>query len=255
MEEEEEQEQAFNSLASLYLDLHEEDFFGLWRRRSTFPETNAALALEQNGMWERAQEMYEHAQVKARSGLLPFSEAEYCLWEERWIGCAKRLQQWDILQEIAKVEGNRNLLLECSWRNSEWSNSAEQSNFSAIINSFRNVPNEDRKIFQCFLLLNQTNDSYDKVNEFAEAYEEGVQLSLQKWVSLPKVVSNAHRPLIYKFHQFVELSEAQQIYIGISPANAANRNESIVGIKSILSSWRDRLPNLWDEVLHMFEFE
>lgn len=77
-------EHAQDALAELYADLLEEDhFYGLWRRRSLYDETNAALSFEQNGLWPEAQSLYEKAQAKARAGALPFSESEYTLWEVR----------------------------------------------------------------------------------------------------------------------------------------------------------------------------
>ena len=87
--------------------LAEEDvFYGLWRRRSLYPETNAGIALEQAGMWEQASNMYEYAQVRTRSGALPYSESEFCLWEDHWILAQEKLQQWDILFELGKQEQN-----------------------------------------------------------------------------------------------------------------------------------------------------
>lgn len=57
----------YDATAELYQLLSEHDFFfGLWRRRCVFPETNAALSCEQIGMWQRAQSMYEGVQLKAR---------------------------------------------------------------------------------------------------------------------------------------------------------------------------------------------
>ena len=65
-------------------------------------------------LWGKAQELYIAAQVKARSGSLPYAEGEYLLWEEHWIMCAKRLQQWDMLIDFARQQTDRQLLLEWS---------------------------------------------------------------------------------------------------------------------------------------------
>ena len=91
-----------DALAELYAELSEEDmFYGLWRRRCVYAETNSAISFEQIGMWNHAQVQYETAQIKARSGVLNFTEAEYHLWEDQWVFCAQKLQQWDILTDLA----------------------------------------------------------------------------------------------------------------------------------------------------------
>ncbi|KAJ7753759.1 hypothetical protein B0H16DRAFT_1833911 [Mycena metata] len=72
-------------------------FCGLWRHRCLHLDTNVVLASEQNGVWEQASKAYEVAQTKA-----------------------EKLQQWDILQELTKSEGNQELMLECASRTTQW---------------------------------------------------------------------------------------------------------------------------------------
>ena len=50
-------------------------------------------------------EQHEQAQIKARTGAIPFSQGEYMLWEDHWVLCAQKLQQWEILQDFAPNEG------------------------------------------------------------------------------------------------------------------------------------------------------
>ncbi|KAI7089342.1 hypothetical protein KC352_g40604, partial [Hortaea werneckii] len=62
-------ESNLDALVEVYASLEEGDlFYGTWRRRAQFVETNAALSYEQNGIWDKAQTMYEQAQIKARTG-------------------------------------------------------------------------------------------------------------------------------------------------------------------------------------------
>ena len=80
-----------DALCDLYSLLKEEDMLvGIWQKRSKFSETNVALAYEQHGFFEQAQQSYEVAMAKARqdhnagpasSSVLP----EYKLWEDHWI--------------------------------------------------------------------------------------------------------------------------------------------------------------------------
>ena len=105
-------ESNLDALVEIYAGLQEDDFFyGTWRRRCKFVETNAALSYEQHGMWDKSQQLYENAQIKARTGAMPFSQGEYFVWEDHWVICAQKLQQWEILSDFAKHENFNDLFL------------------------------------------------------------------------------------------------------------------------------------------------
>ncbi|KAF8592382.1 hypothetical protein K439DRAFT_1323691 [Ramaria rubella] len=246
-EEESIQDTTYDSLAELYAELAEDDmFYGLWRRRCLYPETNCAVSLEQNGLWPQAQAMYEAAQVKSRTGVIPFSEAEYCLWEDHWILAAEKLQQWEILEELSKSEGNQDLLLECRWRNPDWT--ADQETLDADLNGLEEIATPRRRVFQAYAALNKATWPLEKNGEFTRHLEEAIQLSLRKWVALPSALSKAHVPLLQHFQQFVELQEAAQIFGSLAQTNAQNLEKKSSDLKLVLQAWRERLPNLADDI-------
>jgi len=246
-DEEKIKECTMDALASLYEELNEDDYFyGLWRRRCLFQETNIAISYEQCGKWNEAQYMYEAAQKKARSGSHLYNESEYYLWEDHWILCAQKLQQWDILTDLAKHEGDTNLLLECAWRVSDWDSESEF--LQKAINVYSDVPLARRKIFEAFLLLNQSTEKNNKIEEFKKVYDEGVQLTLKKWHMLPEVVSYSHINLLHMFQQFVELNEANQIKINLNNTKVDNIEKKSEELKGILQTWRERLPNYWEDI-------
>ncbi|KAJ2360685.1 transcription-associated protein 1, partial [Coemansia sp. Cherry 401B] len=112
---------AFDALAELYTSLSASHYFyGAWKRHCQYNESHVALAYEQLDDWSSAQAAYERAQTKARAGVLPFSEAEYCLWESRWIETTKRLQSWDMLLELGLHESLPEIELEAGWRTWDW---------------------------------------------------------------------------------------------------------------------------------------
>ncbi|KAI7852465.1 hypothetical protein BDC45DRAFT_550494 [Circinella umbellata] len=240
-------ERTLDALAELYSDLNEEDMFdGLWRRRSTYSETNVAVSCEQSGMWMQAQNMYENAQIKARSGVLPFTESEYMLWEDHWIACTQKLQQWDILTDLAKHDGNINLLLECSWRLSDWT--AERELLEQSLQQVSDTPTPRHKVFEAFLSLIKSQTNEDRLSEFTRICEEGVQLSLRKWHALPPIVAQSHIPLLQSFQQFLELQEASQIFNSLMTTTAQNLDQRSQDLRSLLGTWRERLPNMWDDI-------
>lgn len=243
-------ESNLNSLVELYANLKEDDFFyGTWRRRCDFIETNSALSYEQNGMWDKAQKMYESAQIKARTGVLAFSQAEYTLWEDHWVLCAQKLQQWDILQDFSKHEHIQDLLLECAWRNTEmWSSQENKEHIESMIKGLMDAPTPRRSFFQAFVALRKFHDGQENQQDFQRCVDEAIQLSIRKWHQLPKQPTHAHVPLLQNFQQLVELHDASVICGSLANTTQQNLDVKSSELKLLLSGWRDRLPNVWDDI-------
>lgn len=236
-----------DALLELYVNLQEDDmFYGLWRRRAKYTETNIALSYEQVGLWDKAQQLYEVAQVKARSGVLLYSESEYALWEDNWILCAEKLQNWDILTELAKHEGFTDLLLECGWRVADWNTDREALEQS--VKSVMDVPTPRRQMFETFLALQNFADTRKGDQDVRRLCDEGIQLSLHKWASLPERYSSAHKWLLHGFQQYIEFLEATQVYSNLHSTTVQNLDAKAQEVKRVLQAWRDRLPNIWDDV-------
>jgi transformation/transcription domain-associated protein len=238
-----------DALTELYAELSEDDlFYGLWRRRCLHDETNAALALEQNGLWPRAQELYELAQSKARAGTIPYTENEYSLWQDHWILAAQKLQQWDILTDLARHEGNHDLLLECAWRLSDWG-SADREMIERTLNAVSDVATPRRKVFEAYTALIKAHTGQEKPADFLRVLDEAIQLAIRKWVSLPKQLSSAHIPLLQLFQQYVELQEAASVFESLTLTNVQNLEARVTqDLKPIFQTWRERLPNFWDDI-------
>jgi transformation/transcription domain-associated protein len=239
-----------SALSELYAELSEDDmFYGLARNRCVFPETTAALTYEQNGMWPKAIELYEQAQIKARSGNLPVSEEEYCFWEDHWILAAEKLQHWDSLTELARIDQDSDLLLECAWRLSDWG-STDRGFVEENINRVADTPTPRRKTFEAYTALLKAHVSREPPDEFARILDEAQQVTLQKWVTLPQHVTAAHLPLLQMFQQCVELNEAAQVFDSLAMTNQANLEARVTtDLKQIFQTWRDRLPNFYDDIM------
>lgn len=239
-----------SALSELYAELAEDDmFYGLARSRCVFPETVAALTYEQNGMWPKAIEMYEQAQLRARNGLLPFSEEEYCFWEDHWILAAEKLQHWDSLTELARVDQDADLLLECAWRLSDWG-SPDREMIDANIARVQDTPTPRRKTFEAFTALLRAHLAREPPNDFYRIADEAQQVTLRKWVSLPSQITAAHLPLLQMFQQTVELQEAAQVFDSLSMTTQQNLEIRVnQDLKTVFQTWRDRLPNFWDDIM------
>ena len=243
-------ESNLDALVEVYAALEEGDlFYGTWRRRAQFVETNAALSYEQNGIWDKAQNMYEQAQIKARTGSLPFSQGEYMLWEDQWVLCAQKLQQWEILGEFAKHENINDLYLEATWRTFEtWSTNEARDQLDTIIKAVSDAPTPRRMFFQAFMSLLKLHNKSESLQDFSRICDENIQLSIKNWHKLPRRITNAHIGLLQNFQQLVELHDASVICQSLAQTTAQNLDVKSQELKVLLSTWRDRLPNLWDDI-------
>lgn len=243
-------ESNLDALVEVYAGLQEDDFFyGTWRRRCKFVETNAALSYEQQGMWDKSQQLYENAQIKARSGAMPFSQGEYFVWEDHWLICAQKLQQWEILSDFAKHENLNDLLLEAAWRNIEnWQSEGTREQLESLIKSVSDAPTPRRTFFQAFMALLQYHMKKENMQDFNSVCDESIQLSIRKWLQLPKRITNAHIPILQHFQLLVELHDASHICGSLAQTNERNLDTKSAELKLLLGTWRDRLPNLWDDI-------
>lgn len=151
--------------------------------------------------------------------------------------------------DLAKHEQNSELQLECAWRITDWS--AEHSLIQSLIcksetpylpllaTSTTNSTNATAitttnpriKMFEAFLTLTQLPENAEKKNDLMKLCDEGIQLALRSWMSLPLNLSNAHLHLLHTFQQFVEIQEAARIYVGVGGQHMHNRLQIVSELK------------------------
>ncbi|KAL6475143.1 hypothetical protein MHYP_G00161830 [Metynnis hypsauchen] len=247
------QQEILDSLAELYSLLQEEDMWaGLWQKRCKFPETNTAIAYEQHGFFEQAQENYEKAMEKARkeherTNTSPAIFPEYQLWEDHWIRCSKELNQWEPLTEYGQSKGHSNpyLVLECAWRVSNWAAMKE-----ALVQVELSCPKEMAwKVNMHRGYLAICHPEEQQLNFIERLVEMASSLAIREWRRLPHIVSHVHTPLLQAAQQIIELQEAAQINAGLQPANLG-RNTSLHDMKTVVKTWRNRLPIVSDDLSH-----
>ncbi|OXB82719.1 UNVERIFIED_CONTAM: hypothetical protein H355_000417 [Colinus virginianus] len=247
------QQEILDSLAELYSLLQEEDMWaGLWQKRCKFPETATAIAYEQHGFFEQAQETYEKAMEKAkkeheRSNASPSIFPEYQLWEDHWIRCSKELNQWEPLTEYGQSKGHINpyLVLECAWRVSNWTAMKE-----ALVQVELSCPKEMAwkvNMYRGYLAICHPEEQ--QLNFIERLVEMASSLAIREWRRLPHVVSHVHTPLLQAAQQIIELQEAAQINAGLQPTNLG-RNNSLHDMKTVVKTWRNRLPIVSDDLSH-----
>ncbi|EJD48939.1 hypothetical protein AURDEDRAFT_150681 [Auricularia subglabra TFB-10046 SS5] len=238
-----------DSLIELYADIAEDDmFYGAWRTRHLYPDTNQAIIFEQHGMWSLALQHYESAMIKARTGAQNYTEQEYSMWEDHYILALQKLQVWDVLRDFAKNLDDKDLWLEAMWRQgSDWSR--DRDLIEGELSQLSDVATPRRKVFEAFIALQKAyGTDPTKGGDFPKLLDEAMQLTLRKWVSLPANLSAVHIPLLQHFQQFVELAEAANIFASLAVTNASNLEKKSGELKHMLITWRERLPNLEDDI-------
>ncbi|KAI8320067.1 hypothetical protein GQ54DRAFT_9695 [Martensiomyces pterosporus] len=255
---------AFDALTELYMSLSANSYFyGAWKRHCQYKESHVALAYEQLDDWGNAQAAYEQAQTKARAGVLPFSESEYCLWESRWVETTKRLQNWDMLLDLGLHESLPEIELDAGWR--VWSWSERQAQVRQLIKAtpaeFSSSPRA--KFYETYLTLIKGGGERSKTADFQRMCKEGIRLCLQRWNELPSVGTPAHIDVLHMFQLMVELGDASSIYTSLASTKADNLEVKSADLKSVLQTWRERLPNnsdpinLWSDLVawrqHVFK--
>lgn len=238
------------SLAELYRLLNEEDMrCGLWKKRSITAETRAGLSLVQHGYWQRAQNLFFQAMIKATQGTYnnTVPKAELCLWEEQWIQCASQLSQWDALADFGKNVENYDILLDSLWKVPDW------QYLKDIIPKAQVEETTKLRLVQAFFALHDRNTN--GIREAENIVAKGVELALEQWWQLPDMSVLSRTPLLQQFQQLVEIQESARILMDISNGNKPNSGSSGAGVnngyaelKDTLETWRLRTPNEWDNL-------
>ncbi|ONK62905.1 uncharacterized protein A4U43_C07F9340 [Asparagus officinalis] len=239
------------SLAELYRLLNEEDMrCGLWKKRSITAETRAGLSLVQHGYWQRAQNLFYQAMVKATQGTYnnTVPKAEMCLWEEKWIHCASQLSQWDALADFGKSVENYDILLDSLWKVPDWQYMKDN-----VIPKAQVEETTKLRLVQAFFALHDRNAN--GIGEAENIVAKGVELALEQWWQLPEMSVFSRTPLLQQFQQLVEVQESARILLDISNGNKQTSGSTSAGVhngyaelKDILETWRLRTPNEWDDL-------
>lgn len=227
-------ENHYGCLSELYSLLQEDDlYFALWLNHPGLkPATKTALQLQQFGRWHKAQESLQSVLSSTPGPAL----LEKALCEQHWVSCASQLNTWDIITEYGKAIGHHELIFSSAWKCSEWGTMKEHMNKHNV-----HPANPTHRLYQCYMAIQE-----GKPQDVEAHASQAVQALLLRWQALPKVPGPAHIPLLQLSQRLIEVQESAQVVFDIT---ASNRHQSISEVKSVLSTWRDRLPNPWESTI------
>ena len=232
-----------DALCTLYRDLNEDDlWFGAWRRRCSNEYSLSALAHEQFGHWQRAQDgLYASMQRHHHEELtdLPSHKHEQVMWESEWVNAAKHLNQWEVLRDFSVHVGMVEVQLDAVWRLGEW------GALKDLVQRYKDSDVVSGRLFHIYHALHERKASTEDISKLIDST---VQTSvLREWQSLPSVITLAHLPLLQRAQRITELMESTMALDDIGKA-ARQGISTLPNFKNFISTWRERLPNQWESV-------
>ena len=233
-----------DALLELYRSLNEEDFYcGLWKKRCSTENTRIALSHMQHGKWAKAQSVLLESISRVRSRALGgVPRAELAAWEESWLTCCTKMNQWSHIAEFGKKTEQYPLLLDCLWKVGEWHVLKD-----SIIPKIQSNDAPQQFMVQGYVHLQEGH-----VVEGDQCVLNGIHSVLQRWWQLPELSSEAHLPYLNIFQQLVELQESTRVLIELGSGQQQPQH-SYNELKDILETWRLRLPNSWDPLCQWSE--
>ena len=270
-------EHAIRVLLATYLDAGDEDaMFDVYRSLSKCPRTITALNLQSYGFYSDSQRiLYRNMKECVGSTLessltgaigssdtaeplLLVPEIEMEMWEERWMHAAKKLSQWDVLFDYSMKMNVEDACLESSFMLSNWTKmnrlliAMPSNNASVSVQVERGgiIPNPEIKMYDA---MNNIVDS--KPHRSEKVVSSAVESALHKWHSLPPVVGCAssnvsHKWLLHTFHRVVELRESMSMIGEVMKSSLSGKGSLPPDLKGSLLTWRERLPEEWDDMHH-----
>lgn len=152
------------------------------------------------------------------------------------------------MSDLARAEQNSELLLECQWRQSDWT--VDHANIQLTLDATP-VQSIRKVTMEAYLTLLKHHlgiQPDENKQNFTRVCDQAIQLALHQWYQLPEIVTEAHVPLLQSFQQFVELQESAQILSSVRATTPANLEVRSLDMKHVLNTWRERLPNDWDDI-------
>ncbi|CEP01214.1 hypothetical protein PBRA_001820 [Plasmodiophora brassicae] len=242
------------ALVDVYSALADRDlYFGHWYNIAKTRVSASALALQQFGLWPRAQTMFYGAllagygceNVPSPCGPVDLGEGdvptvELDMWRTEWIESTKQLGQWDIVQAYAKDTGAHFLQAQAAWKSGDWGVRLPTESLSGSAGgaSHASVTIEARLFLICQAICAREND----VDRHCD---RTLQILLRAWNSLPSVVSETHLPILSLFHSMVEIQESHSM---LGEVAALRSQGKTIDLTPQLMKWRQRLPNDWEEL-------
>jgi transformation/transcription domain-associated protein len=247
------QEDAIVCLSKLYELMHlpRLSIEALRLRQNQSPLLVTAIPQLLAGKWDEASNTLLQAmqQLSEKDG----DTSESKIVEDLWVECAKRLESWPLLRDFCKASGNTELMLESAWKCNDWQalqvcvNAASSKTATVhLASAMCQIIDMDATSAAPVSGLSSNRPEVTLKSSLSDA----ISLGLRDWAGLPRGVrvTNSQLELVHFFHRVVEVQESAAL---VREASSTKRRPTTAAeIRNRLSSWRDRMPSVWDDSLH-----
>jgi len=264
-------ERYYISMSIILKHLAETDYvLGLQRHVSKSPVTHAVLSFAQFQLWSsvddllsveikksfkqlserepmQAIESAEHSDKEDLNSLL--SQIDFRIWEEWESEAALNLNKWDMLKTLGTVTGKTSFVLQCHWSTHDWASFTETSKklgnseipLSLLVQLYERIQQQP----------NEKDDERDTI------YKRGLKAFFTEWNMFPNIVDAPHYQSIIIQGHFLETNEYKNMHKDLKESI---QKQVEPDFKSLLSPWRERLPNkcepfnVWRDLLECRNF-
>lgn len=234
------------ALASLYKYLGEETLlFSTHKRLFKSKETVSICSLMQANLYYEAQNIIESCFDDSKSTkITAITSKELVFISEKWVECAQKLQQWDLIQNYYQNSSDS-----FSWLQAKWHNNSIEMENTDIYNALSYNSSDLSTLFQIRLLSIITNHEQKSTTKFQETIHKWSEHLIDNFKKSPSVLSDFHAKLFGESQIFVESQETYAVFSNVLSANNISSPSFLQEIKGIFGTWRDRLPNTWEDIM------
>lgn len=225
-----------------------------------FPSSKKIFSLEAYSNFSEEQELtiqtIKSLSIAEENNITTESESlEFGMLEARWVDCAKKLSQWNMVSTYADTSQLPSLGMEAASMKCDWNFVKKVKSMPEILIQY------ERNNCHLKLVEAQAHIVDQKLNLAEKCYSSAVQMALIQWSMLPPIHSlngvgdgtSAHKKILHFCHRAVEIRDSITMMNEIG--TKSNKDKSLPDFKTNLITWRDRLPNssdnfmTWEQIL------
>uniref|UniRef100_A0A1I8HGE9 PI3K/PI4K catalytic domain-containing protein n=1 Tax=Macrostomum lignano TaxID=282301 RepID=A0A1I8HGE9_9PLAT len=245
-------------LLQIYSEMREEDYLAaIWSVRAPCEEMVKAVSYAQFGLFQQAVEAGEDALDRKFSNPTDAIMKDRFI-EEHYLSYLRQLNRWAELPRFAQAFNccNHRLVAECDWKLSDWRNM-----HNALSQLGNEYPRRDKWRIELLwgywhLCGKARSDHADYVSPTLPQHVERFFKTIE-WRRLPALVSAVHVPYLQATQQVMELHEASGIYATLNNVSygrtPVTTTSLIHDMKSIIKTWKNRVPVIMDDLTHWHE--
>lgn len=243
-------QRALRAVLAIHSDVGDSDSYKILSRLfCEKPATDLALSLDAFSLHQESQCVLMKAvsdiqNTTQQNQVVQMNSFEMETLEHEWVESCRRLSQWDILYGYAEALHLSQVSIEAAAIRGDWENVRRLRVTPSVVASLEmGLPSF--KLYDVMMSIRE--------NKFAEADRICaliVQMTLFRWKNMPIITAgcSVHRDLMNVFHRVIEMRESTGMIMEVLKQSQKDRSHDFPDLKGILETWRDRLPDVRDDM-------